>query len=122
MRLAFLPLVAVIAAWDFSVYGGSFGEDDATVLAAAASEAVRAQLPLVTLVRSGGTRLQEGMAALVGIPRARLALRDLADGNQLHRTLGIGLRASWFMSHRIREAMRSGRLDPLGGAGTSADR
>ena len=29
--------MAVIAAWDFSVYGGSFGEDDATVLAAAAA-------------------------------------------------------------------------------------
>ena len=75
---------AVIAAWDFSVYGGSFGEDDATVLAAAAAEAVRAGLPLLTLVRSGGTRLQEGMAALVGIPRARLALRGLADARLPH--------------------------------------
>ena len=75
---------AVIAAWDFSVYGGSFGEDDATVLATAAAEAVRARLPLLTLVRSGGTRLQEGMAALVGIPRARLALRALAEARLPH--------------------------------------
>jgi transposase-like protein len=26
--------------------------------------------------------------------------------NQLHRTLGVTLRTAWFMSHRIREAMR----------------
>ena len=28
--------------------------------------------------------------------------------NQLHRTLGLGLKAAWFLSHRIREAMRNG--------------
>ena len=75
---------AIAAAWDFSVYGGSFGEDDATVLAAAAAAAVAERLPLLTLVRSGGTRLQEGMAALVGIPRARIALRALADAHLPH--------------------------------------
>jgi acetyl-CoA carboxylase carboxyl transferase subunit beta len=35
-------------------------------------------------VRSGGTRLQEGMAALVGIPRARFALKRLADAHLPH--------------------------------------
>ncbi|MCW2778909.1 MAG: carboxyl transferase [Frankiales bacterium] len=69
---------AVVAAWDFTVFGGSFGEDDATALVEAAHQAVERRLPLVTVVRSGGTRLQEGMSALVGIPRARLALLDLA--------------------------------------------
>jgi transposase-like protein len=39
------------------------------------------------------------------------------SSNQLHRTLGVTLKTAWFMSHRIREAMRSGGLDPLGGAG-----
>ena len=39
------------------------------------------------------------------------------SSNQLHRTLGITLKSAWFLSHRIREAMRSGGLDPLGGAG-----
>ncbi len=72
---------AVAAAWDFAVFGGSFGEDDATALVEAVRQARARRLPLVTLVRSGGTRLQEGMAALVGIPRARLALLALAaDG------------------------------------------
>ena len=30
------------------------------------------------------------------------------SSNQLHRSLGISLRSAWFMSHRIREAMREG--------------
>ncbi len=37
--------------------------------------------------------------------------------NQLHRVLRITLKAAWFMSHRIREAMRSGALAPIGGTG-----
>lgn len=36
------------------------------------------------------------------------------SSNQLHRTLGVTLKTAWFMSHRIREAMRSDILFPLG--------
>lgn len=39
------------------------------------------------------------------------------SSNQLHRTLGVTLKTAWFMSHRIREAMRDGGLAPLGGGG-----
>lgn len=39
------------------------------------------------------------------------------SAHQLHRTLGIGYEAAWFMAHRIREAMRDGGLAPLGGGG-----
>jgi transposase-like protein len=39
------------------------------------------------------------------------------SSNQLHRMLGVTLKTAWFMSHRIREAMRTGGLDPLGGEG-----
>src|SRR5690606_34377503 len=39
------------------------------------------------------------------------------SSNQLHRTLGVTLKTAWFMSHRIREAMREGDLGPLGGNG-----
>jgi hypothetical protein len=40
------------------------------------------------------------------------------SSNQLHRTLGITLKSAWFMSHRLREAMRNGfLLSPMGGAG-----
>jgi len=38
------------------------------------------------------------------------------SSNQLHRTLGITLKSAWFLSHRIREAMRTGSFDaPMGG-------
>lgn len=39
------------------------------------------------------------------------------SSNQLHWTLGVTLKTAWFMSHRIREAMRSGSLAPMGGSG-----
>ena len=39
------------------------------------------------------------------------------SANQLHRTLGVTLKSAWFMGHRIREAMRSGDLSPMGGEG-----
>jgi transposase-like protein len=39
------------------------------------------------------------------------------SSNQLHRTLGVTLKTAWFMSHRIREAMRDGKLIPMGGDG-----
>jgi transposase-like protein len=39
------------------------------------------------------------------------------SAHQLHRTLDIGYEAAWFMTHRIREAMRDGGLAPLGGEG-----
>src|ERR1051325_11368356 len=39
------------------------------------------------------------------------------SSHQLHRTLGVTYKTAWFMTHRIREAMRSGALGPLGGSG-----
>ncbi len=39
------------------------------------------------------------------------------SSNQLHRTLGVTLKTAWFMSHRIREAMRTSGLAPMGGVG-----
>jgi transposase-like protein len=43
------------------------------------------------------------------------------SANQLHRTLGVTLKTAWFMGHRIREALRSGDLSPLGGAGSTVE-
>ena len=34
------------------------------------------------------------------------------SSHQLHRTLGVSYKTAWFMSHRIREALRSGFLAP----------
>lgn len=39
------------------------------------------------------------------------------SANQLHRVLGITLKSAWFLSHRIREAMRDGSMSPMGGSG-----
>ena len=39
------------------------------------------------------------------------------SAHQVHRSLGISYKSSWFMMHRLREAMRSGGLaPPMGGA------
>lgn len=39
------------------------------------------------------------------------------SSHQLHRILQVQYKTAWFLSHRIREAMRSGALAPMGGAG-----
>ena len=39
------------------------------------------------------------------------------SSNQLHRTIGVTLKTAWFMSHRLREAMRVVGGGPLGGEG-----
>src|SRR5687767_2192118 len=43
------------------------------------------------------------------------------SSNQLHRTLGVTLKTAWFMSHRIREAMREGGLAPFGHGGGAVE-
>jgi len=39
------------------------------------------------------------------------------SSNQLARTLGVTIKSAWFLSHRIREAMRSGDFTPFGSGG-----
>jgi len=39
------------------------------------------------------------------------------SSHQLHRILQITYKSAWFLSHRIREAMRKGEFAPMGGAG-----
>lgn len=39
------------------------------------------------------------------------------SSNQLSRTLGVTVKTAWFLSHRIREAMRSGETDMFGSDG-----
>jgi transposase-like protein len=40
------------------------------------------------------------------------------SSHQLHRMLGVSYKSTWFMMHRIREAMRAGGLAPMGGPGS----
>jgi transposase-like protein len=39
------------------------------------------------------------------------------SSHQLHRTLEVTYKTAWFLSHRIREAMRDGELAPFGSGG-----
>ena len=43
------------------------------------------------------------------------------SSNQLHRTLGITLKSAWFMSHRIREAMKDNGLGLFGDNGGAVE-
>lgn len=123
----------VAAVWDFHVYGGSYGEAEAEAFTAAVSAAVESRLPLLSVVRSGGTRLQEGMAALVGIPRSVIALQALSAAGLPHLAIadhpttggvwvgivsGADLRAAvagatvGFTGPRVVEAMTGRTLPP----------
>jgi transposase-like protein len=43
------------------------------------------------------------------------------SSHQMHRALGVTYQTAWFMTHRIREAMRAGGLAPLGGTGKAVE-
>src|SRR4051812_8434210 len=44
------------------------------------------------------------------------------SSHQLHRALGITYKSAWFLTHRIREAMRAGGLmSPMGGNGGTVE-
>jgi transposase-like protein len=43
------------------------------------------------------------------------------SSNQLARTLGLTVKTAWFLSHRIREAMREGDLAPFGEGGGAVE-
>jgi acetyl-CoA carboxylase carboxyl transferase subunit beta len=74
----------VIVCWEFDVLGGSFGELDAGAFLAAVDASIRARRPLISILRSGGTRLQEGVAGLVGMARATIGMHRLAEAGIPH--------------------------------------
>jgi transposase-like protein len=43
------------------------------------------------------------------------------SAHQAHRMLGISYKSTWFMMHRLREAMRVGGLAPMGGSGSTVE-
>jgi len=49
--------------------------------------------------------------------RLMAASKKGMSAKQIERMLGITYRAAWFMCHRIREAMRDDKADPIGGEG-----
>ena len=43
------------------------------------------------------------------------------SSHQLHRVLGVTYKTAWFLTHRIRECMRSGEFAPMGGNGGAVE-
>jgi transposase-like protein len=43
------------------------------------------------------------------------------SAHQIHRALEITYKSAWFLCHRIREAMREGKLPPMGGEGKTVE-
>lgn len=55
---------AVLVAFDFAFFGGSVGEASGSRIVAAFEQARELRLPVISLVASGGSRMQEGICAL----------------------------------------------------------
>ncbi|MET9404727.1 carboxyl transferase domain-containing protein [Streptomyces sp. NPDC002935] len=63
------PVTAVLIAFEFGFLGGSLGERTGDHLEAAYDYARTHRLPVVSLVATGGSRMQEGMLALTQLQR-----------------------------------------------------
>lgn len=67
-----------------------------------------------------GTVFEHGRMPLHKMLQAVYLMTSSKKGissHQLHRVLEITYKSAWFLTHRIREAMRSGELAPFGGEG-----
>ncbi|MFF3259781.1 carboxyl transferase domain-containing protein [Streptomyces sp. NPDC002932] len=63
----------VLVSFEFGFLGGSLGQRTGDRLEAAYEEAVAQRLPLVSLIATGGSRMQEGMIALTQLHRVAAA-------------------------------------------------
>ncbi|MER6049825.1 carboxyl transferase domain-containing protein [Streptomyces sp. NPDC001793] len=72
---------AVVLSFEFGFLGGSLGQRTGDRLEAAYTEARERRLPLVSLIATGGSRMQEGMRALSQLQRvARQSALNRAAG------------------------------------------
>jgi acetyl-CoA carboxylase carboxyl transferase subunit beta len=69
----------VLAVMDFSFMGGSMGSVLGEKLVRACERAAADRVPLVTVSASGGARMQEGILALMQLPKTVCAVADLHD-------------------------------------------
>jgi acetyl-CoA carboxylase carboxyl transferase beta subunit len=69
----------VLAAMDFSFMGGSMGSAVGEKFSRACELAAEAGVPLVSVAASGGARMQEGILALMQLPKTVCAVEDLRD-------------------------------------------
>ena len=71
-----------LAVMDFSFMGGSMGSVVGEKFSRACDSAAEAGMPLVTVTSSGGARMQEGILALMQLPKTVAAVEDLHDSGQ----------------------------------------
>ncbi len=89
-----------LAVMDFAFMGGSMGSVTGEKLSRACDSAAERGVPLVAVSASGGARMQEGVLALMQLPKTVCAVEDLHDAGQplisvmAHPTTG-GLLASF---------------------------
>jgi acetyl-CoA carboxylase carboxyl transferase beta subunit len=89
-----------LAVMDFAFMGGSMGSVVGEKFVRACESATEARVPLVTVAASGGARMQEGILALMQLPKTVCAVEELHEGGSAlisvlaHPTTG-GLLASF---------------------------
>jgi acetyl-CoA carboxylase carboxyl transferase subunit beta len=71
-----------LAVMDFSFMGGSMGSVVGEKFSRACDYAAEAGIPLVAVTSSGGARMQEGILALMQLPKTVAAVEDLRDSGQ----------------------------------------
>jgi acyl-CoA carboxylase subunit beta len=77
-----LPCIAVV--FNFAFMGGSMGEAEGMRITDAISVAIAERLPLVSVLRTGGARMQEGMRSLVQMQRVASGLVELRQASLPH--------------------------------------
>jgi transposase-like protein len=70
-----------------------------------------------TLFESSHVKLHVWLMAMYLIAGSKKGI----SSNQLARTLGLTVKSAWFLSHRIREAMREGGFDLFGADGGAVE-
>jgi acetyl-CoA carboxylase carboxyl transferase beta subunit len=68
-----------LAVMDFSFMGGSMGSVTGEKFVRACENAIEARIPLVSVSASGGARMQEGILALMQLPKTVCAIEELHD-------------------------------------------
>jgi acetyl-CoA carboxylase carboxyl transferase beta subunit len=68
-----------LAVMDFAFMGGSMGSVVGEKFARACESATEARVPLVSVSASGGARMQEGILALMQLPKTICAIEELHD-------------------------------------------
>src|SRR6266480_5336308 len=71
-----------LAVMDFAFMGGSMGSVVGEKLSRACDSAAEGGMPLVTVTSSGGARMQEGILALMQLPKTIAAVEDLRDSGR----------------------------------------